>query len=176
MKKIVVIVSLVLCMLFLVVGSFIYHDVSFSSEEPNLYFYMTKSYLKWMKGRPTLSQTNDINGHLELYYEQDELYGYSAEKVYTFRRTFATWRLTEVTYTVYNVNAIGARNLFNQLDVANSELYSQRENYYHDAVIDNLETEGLLSTSLGTNDGATGTNVYIKYEEGVLFFTAIIQE
>ncbi len=175
MKKIVVFLSLLLCGALLITGVF-YHKDSICAEEPNLSFYMTKTYFQWVKGTPTSWQENEVTGNLELFYEQGELYGYPAGAMYTFQRNFATWRLFEVTYTVRDLNQEDGLALFHQLNNTNSELYGKRENYYHQAVEDTLETNGTISTFFGTNNGATGMSVYIQYQNGMLLFSAITQQ
>lgn len=176
MKKLVVFISLLLCVVLLMGSVLVYHNDLVCAQTEKLFFGMTKSYVKWTQGKPSSAEINQVTGNLEWHYEQTKLCGYSAGATYTFHKSLGVWRLFEVTYTVRDLNQEDGLGLFHQLNNTNSELYGKRENYYHQAVEDTLETNGTISTSFGTNNGATGVCAHIQYENGVLVFNIIIQE
>ena len=176
MKKLVVFISLLLCVVLLMGSVLVYHNDLVCAQTEKLFFGMTKSYVKWTQGKPSSAEINQVTGNLDWHYEQTKLCGYPAVATYTFHKSLGIWRLFDVTYTVYDLDQSNGLTLFHQLNDTNSKLYGERENYYHQAVEDTLETNGTISTSFGTNNGATGVSAHIQYENGVLVFNIIIQE
>ena len=176
MKKLVVFISLLLCVVLLMGSALVYHNDLVCAQTEKLFFGMTKSYVKWTQGKPSTAQINQVTGNLEWHYEQTKLCGYPAVATYTFHKSLGIWRLFDVTYTVYDLDQSNGLTLFHQLNDTNSKLYGERENYYHQAVEDTLETNGTLSTSFGTDNGATGISAHIQYENGTLLFSAVEQK
>ncbi len=176
MKKTVWLIVLLLCAVLLTGSVLVYHNDLVCAQTEKLFFGMTKSYVKWTQGKPSSAEINQVTGNLEWQYEQTQLCGYPAVATYTFHKSLGIWRLFDVTYTVYDLDQSNGLTLFHQLNDTNSKLYGERENYYHDEVEDTLETNGTISTSFGTNNGATGVSAHIQYENGVLLFSAIEQK
>ena len=119
-KRILVPLFSILLVISLALGCYFYHGDTICAEEVNLSFYMSKAYFKLIKGEPTDSFKNGVTGNFVLTYEENELYGYPAETVYVFQKSFLSWRLFAVSYSLNGLDAEQAKELFDRLNETNS--------------------------------------------------------
>ncbi len=172
MKKTIIFMIILVLLISSVSFMYLYHTDSVCAHESNISFDMSEGRLTQIKGKPASRYKNKEFQELKLTYGDVPLFGYPANAEYLFHKSFFSWRLYNVHYWVQGLDVDQAKQLFYDLYEANTNLYSSREHYFCEEIVDELETKGDISVTFGTNDGATGVYVSIEYIDGNFHFQA----
>lgn len=176
MKRFIAPIGVALCVLIILCTIFFYHGIAIYPKGKKVSFYMTNTLLWLIKGAPSEKQhLEEIDGIIWCY-EQDELLGHTATSEFWFSKPCLTRRLTMAIYSIDNLDLKTGEMLFYQLNEECVKQYSGLDDYYHHPIDDQLLNEGTLSTSLGTDNGATGISIDILFSNGELSLTSFIQE
>ena len=145
-----------------------------SIQNDGVYFDMSEKQLMRIKGTPIKIDREIGDTPFDRYVFADQLYGYQAESEYHLLRTWSGLKLRRAFMEVKNLNYEAARELLDRITDSLKKQYSKKRGFYE------KELQGddisFFSFGLGVNEGATGIDFYVDYEDGTLLIATFLVE
>lgn len=133
---------------------------------------MTPRQLVKIKGNP--NEIYDYSDEIpsKTYIFEESLYDVECETVYEFYKVFFGSKLHGFSTTISIDGETEGKDLFYKINEHMTKVYSEKKpllnsnfyNYFNNGIVDTLESDKLLTTKFGTDNGAIGISVSLTLD------------